>query len=776
MGKSGRILFMKHPLKFTLLVIAVVNVLVIVPVMGVLHHIRDQIETRATTDLRNLAWSLEQTIDTHLAQQGLAAAIDPSHMTSRLAGLHLDAQAYIELRDERLGLLARYPTPALATGRTANDSLPAPFANALRHQPDEGQFITDGMLNHYRRLTRAPLYLNIVVAQADVLGPWHQGIRAALIGLSFFALASLLAGMLLVHAWQRHGKTARSLSSSRQALQDSETRWRKIFDQSPIGAAVATPQGQLLNVNETLCRLLDTPRDVLLTKRLDELMPTDEARINTEHIQQLLTGQNEHFSRESRCLNHQGEPLWVHLSMSLSHDSNGAPQHLLPIFQDIGATKEAQAQINFLAFHDALTGLPNRELAKDRLDHAIAYATRVNSGIGLLHLDLDHFQAINDSLGHPVGDALLKKVAAKLLECVRDTDTVSRLGGDEFLIILANVVDPEIISSIAVKVQEKLASTFKIGEHELTTSVSIGIAVYPDDGKDFDMLLKKADTALYKAKEHGRNNHQFYTEQMNSEAVEYLKIRNGLRQALINDEFLLHYQPQINLADGRVVGVESLIRWRHPELGILQPGRFISIAEDSGLIVPIGDWVLKAACRQAVEWQRAGLPDIVVAVNLSAVQFRRGDIEKSVLQALSESGLEPQFLELELTESILIQDADKALDTLHRLKAMGMKLSIDDFGTGYSSLSYLKRFNVDKLKIDQSFVRDMANNRNDAAIVQAIIQMARSLNLQVIAEGVEDENLAALLHSQQCNEAQGYHYARPLAPAAFADYMKGLNH
>ena len=325
-----------------------------------------------------------------------------------------------------------------------------------------------------------------------------------------------------------------------------------------------------------------------------------------------------------------------------------------------------------------------------------------------------------------------------------------------------------------MKVQETLGATFRIQGHELTTSVSIGITVYPDDGRDFDILLKKADTALYKAKENGRNAYQFYTEQMNNEAVEYLKIRNGLRQALIHDEFLLHYQPQINLADGKVVGVEALIRWRHPELGVLQPSRFITIAEDSGLIVPIGDWALRQACKQAVEWRRIGLPPIIVAVNLSAVQFKRGDIEKSVLQALHESGHDPNYLELELTESILIQDTSRAMDTLTRLKEMGMKLSIDDFGTGYSSLSYLKRLNVDKLKIDQSFVRDMVNNKNDAAIVQAIIQMARSLGLQVIAEGVEDEQLVSMLFHQQCHEAQGYHFARPMAPGAFVDYMANI--
>ncbi len=596
-----------------------------------------------------------------------------------------------------------------------------------------------------------------------------------LAGWLIFLTISIVVARHLSNIWTAQSSSISALKDVAHELHEKEQRWHKLFEQSSLGAAVMTPDGVLHNVNEALCRMLGYPREELLSKNIQLVVHAEELPNEREQQQRMLSGEIEQYRGECRLLARDGSVIWTHVSMSLVHDAVGQPLHFLPMFEDIGSRKAAEERINHLAYHDALTDLPNRQLAKDRLDHAIAYAAREKSGVAVLHLDLDHFKAINDSLGHPVGDALIQEVAIKLKHCVRDTDTIARLGGDEFLIILSNVIDPEIISSIAVKVQETLGTTFKVQGHELTTSVSIGITVYPDDGKDFDILLKKADTALYKAKENGRNAYQFYTEQMNSEAVEYLKIRNGLRQGLINEEFLLHYQPQINLADGKVVGVEALIRWRHPEMGVLQPGRFIHIAEDSGLIVPIGDWALKHACQQAVAWRNAGLPPIVVAVNLSAVQFKRGDIEKSVIQALNESGHDPNYLELELTESILIDDTDRALETLKRLKAMGMKLSIDDFGTGYSSLSYLKRFNVDKLKIDQSFVREMATDKNDAAIVSAIIQMARSLNLQVIAEGVEDERLVALLHGQQCHEAQGYHFARPMAPAAFIDYMMTMN-
>ncbi len=433
--------------------------------------------------------------------------------------------------------------------------------------------------------------------------------------------------------------------------------------------------------------------------------------------------------------------------------------------------EESRREIEFLAYHDVLTGLPNQLLVKDRLTHAIAHAARSNAKVALLFLDLDNFKAINDSLGHPVGDALLKAVANRLRDCVRDTDTISRQGGDEFLITLPEVWVVDDIAAFAEKLLEKLSGAFTIETHELSTSVSIGIALYPDDSQDFDTLLKKADTAMYEAKDAGRNTYRFFNERMNIEASEYLRIRNGLRRALENGEFVLYYQPQIDLGSGAVIGAEALIRWRHPELGLVPPGRFIPIAEDSGLIVPIGEWVLHEACWQVAAWQAAGLPDLTVAVNLSAVQFKRGDVERTVTGALKESAIDPAFLELELTESILIKDTESVLATVRRLKALGVKLSIDDFGTGYSSLSYLKRFNVDKLKIDQSFIRDLAVDPENEAIVRAVIQMARSLNLRTVAEGVEAENILDSLRSYGCDEAQGYYFARPLPAVEFERYV-----
>ena len=438
---------------------------------------------------------------------------------------------------------------------------------------------------------------------------------------------------------------------------------------------------------------------------------------------------------------------------------------------DITERKQAEQRIEFLAYNDPLTGLPNRVLLEDRLAQAIAQAERKRNGLALVFMDLDNFKKINDSLGHAAGDALLKEVAARLKSCVRDTDTLSRQGGDEFVLILRDLHGAESSLPVLTKVMEKLQEPYVCEGNEISTSASLGVAVYPQDGSDFDILRKKADMAMYRAKEAGRNTYRFFDEAMDEEAVEHLLMRSGLRRAIERGEFVLHYQPQVDIASGRVIGAEALLRWEHPEFGLVYPDRFIPVAEDSGLIVPIGAWVIQEACRQTRRWQEAGLPELVMAVNLSAMQFRRGAIEDTVAQALADSGLMPALLELELTESILLQDVEQVMTSLQRLKQLGVQLAIDDFGTGYSSLSYLKRFDIDKLKIDRSFVRDLVSDPDDAAIVRAIIQMAHSLGLKVIAEGVETAELLLQLRSFGCDEAQGYHYARPMPAADFERFL-----
>jgi len=554
------------------------------------------------------------------------------------------------------------------------------------------------------------------------------------------------------------------------ALRASEERFSVAFRAAPHAASIArASDGRFIEVNDKYEKYFGWTRADLIGKTSTELCLWPDVATREQWVEALQC--------EKTLLDF--ETVWRHkhggvrqISLSAEYIEIEGEPHILAFIQDITERKESEARIEYLAHHDALTGLPNGVLFRDRFALAAAWAERADAKVALLFLDLDHFKSINDTLGHPAGDALLKLVAQRLRECVRETDTISRLGGDEFLIAITNIVDPQSVNQTSTKILEALARPFELDGRELTNTLSIGIAVWPDDGCDFDTLLKKADTALYQAKGAGRNTCRYYAEQMNVDALEHLQMRAALHRALENDEFLLHYQPQIDLASKRVVGVEALLRWNRGKQELVPPARFIPAAEESGLIVPIGDWVLREACEQARRWQSQGLPEMTMAVNLSAVQFRRGDLERSVAHALSFSWLDPALLELELTESLLLDDAEEVLATVRRLKSLGVQLSIDDFGTGYSSLAYLKRFAVDKLKIDQSFVRDIATDPDDAAIVRAIVSMAHTLKLKVIAEGVESEEIGRYLGVYHCDEAQGYYYARPMPANQFADWLK----
>ncbi|WP_251972893.1 putative bifunctional diguanylate cyclase/phosphodiesterase [Sphaerotilus microaerophilus] len=446
--------------------------------------------------------------------------------------------------------------------------------------------------------------------------------------------------------------------------------------------------------------------------------------------------------------------------------------------REIGIRREAEERSEFLAYHDALTRLPNRRLAADRFRGAAAQGQRSGSRVALLFIDLDNFKAINDSLGHLYGDVLLTATARRLVESVRGIDTVSRQGGDEFLILLTDVGDAESLTPLIERLLERIQEPCRHEGHELISCASIGVALYPDDGEDFDTLLKKADMAMYRAKGAGRNTFRFFDTHMDAEVEERLRLRNGLHRALDAGTLLLHYQPVVNLATGAMEGVEALIRWRGEDGQFIPPARFIPVAEESGLIVSIGDWVLGEACRQAARWHADGHTGMKVAVNLSALQFRRGDVERSVVEALRKSGLPGHALTLELTESILISDTEQVLSVIRNLKRLGVRLAIDDFGTGYSSLSYLKRLAVDTLKIDRSFVGDLARDPDDAAIVAAVVTMAHSLGLLTVAEGVEDEETRRQLHALGCDHAQGYHFARPLPAAEITRLLSeaGLPH
>ena len=427
----------------------------------------------------------------------------------------------------------------------------------------------------------------------------------------------------------------------------------------------------------------------------------------------------------------------------------------------------ADQRVVHMAHHDALTGLPNRTLLSDRVGQAIARAHRRGGKLAVLFLDLDRFKNVNDSLGHAIGDLLLTAVAVRLTACLREEDTAARLGGDEFIISLPDVADPAEAASVAGRILAELAKPFKIGQHQLHADGSIGIALYPADGNTAETLMRNADTAMYHAKESGRANYQFFSTQMTERVSRRLSTESDLRRALERGEFNLHYQPLVNLAAARIEGAEALLRWPQSGQRVMGPAEFIPIAEDTGLIIPLGEWVLLEACSQAQAWQ-AQHPGLRIAVNLSARQFRQKDLSGMIERVLGETGLAPGLLELELTESMLMHHAEETVMILQRLDEMGVRLAIDDFGTGYSSLSYLKRFPIHTLKIDRSFVCDISTDPDDAAIVTAIVAMARSLNLNVIAEGVETEEQAVFLRSLACHQAQGYHFGRPMAATDFA--------
>jgi diguanylate cyclase (GGDEF)-like protein len=439
---------------------------------------------------------------------------------------------------------------------------------------------------------------------------------------------------------------------------------------------------------------------------------------------------------------------------------------------EVHERQEAEKQVQFLAYYDALTGLPNRALLRDRMTVAMAGARRRREKIAVLFLDLDNFKMVNDSLGHPVGDLLLKEVASRLRAQVREQDTVARLGGDEFVIVLTTVGRDADSAITAERIVSEMARTFSIQGHELDVTCSLGISLFPDHAADIDALLQSADVAMYSAKQSGRNCFHYFTPEMNAQATQRLTLENGLRHALERNELFLMYQPQVDMQTGNIIGSEALLRWQHPELGLVPPDKFIPLAESSGAIIAIGEWVLKQACAQAQQWLSQGLPPVPVSVNVSPVQFRQRGFAQFVKNTLQETALAPHLLELELTEGLILSSAEVARTVLQDLREMGIRLSIDDFGTGYSNLSYLRQFPVYKLKIDRSFVQDLATNSDDAAITGTIISMARSLNLKVIAEGVETEEQMSFLRTHHCDEFQGYYFSKPLMANDFAENLR----
>lgn len=536
-------------------------------------------------------------------------------------------------------------------------------------------------------------------------------------------------------------------------------------------AAANAPEYPITYVNPAFERITGYAGEDVLGRNGRFMLGNDREQLG---LQEILAAFREEREGNAVLRNYRkdGSLFWNELSISPVRDESGHVSHFVGIINDITERKLYEEQLEFQANHDGLTGLPNRNLLADRIGQALTYAERYRKLVAVLFVDLDHFKFINDSLGHDMGDRLLQIVGQRLTECVRSIDTVARHGGDEFVMVLPDLTESEDAAKVAQKMQDAVGQPFKIGEHEFVVSCSTGISIYPRDGEDAQTLLKNADAAMYHAKEHGRNNFQFFTSSLNDRIVARLAMEKHLRMALERDEFVLHYQPQVDLRTGRITGMESLIRWNSPELGFIPPDSFIPLAEETGLIVPIGEWVIRTSCAQNKAWQDAGLAPLVMAINLSPRQFREEGLAESIAAIVQDTGLEPRYLELEIIESLVMHDVDSALAILRKLKELGAQLTMDDFGTGYSSLSYLKRFPFDKMKIDKSFVRDITNDPDSAAITRAIITMAHSLNLRVIAEGIETEGQLGYLRSQDCDEMQGFYFSRPVPAPEFEKLMR----
>lgn len=640
----------------------------------------------------------------------------------------------------------------------------AMFTHALSSplKVDEGSIVSltgicavkaddNGNPSEFEVILRSPEDMRVISSP-----PWLNSQRA-LIVLFFLGLAMCaVAGWVVILRRRVHRQTEIITKKLKNELA-LEERYRTIFERNLTGLYVAERSGKILDCNEACARILGyRSRDALLKDniRAERVIRTLHENASDDSF---TVGTEQSFEKPD------GTHGWLLCSLRAVQQAEGGLTAFEGSLVDITQRKLAEEQIQFLAYFDSLTGLPNRTLVQDRLAQAVAVARRRCEKIGVLYLDVDGFKIINDCLGHSFGDELLQQIAQRLHACAREADTVARLGGDEFLIALGPIDSSSDAGLVAERIARELNPPFELHGHSLTVTCSIGISVFPDHGKDVESLIKNADAAMYASKNMGRNTFSFFSEEMTEQAIERLQIGNFLRTAIEREELYLVFQPEFDLRTGRVSCWEALLRWKHPDLGMVPPDKFIPVAETNGMIVPIGEWVLRTACHHARCWHDAG-NKIPVAVNVSAVQFRQTGFCDQVKRVLDETGLDPEYLELEITESLLLATEDLRFEVLNQLKTFGVRLAIDDFGTGYSSLSYLKQFPVSKLKIDRSFIRDLQHNGNEEAITAAIIQMAKCLNLKVTAEGVENERQLRILREHGCDDVQGFLFSKPLRP------------
>lgn len=539
-----------------------------------------------------------------------------------------------------------------------------------------------------------------------------------------------------------------------------------------IGIGHVADGGRFIHANRKLCDMLGYTREELQELTVKQISHAEDTNVTDQARSGLRSGSLESFKCEKRYIRKDGTPIWVGLTIATKRDLQGMPMYDVSIVEDISARKEAEARVQYLATHDEMTGLANRALFTQLLKHAFETGRRYSRTFALLFIDLDRFKQINDSLGHAGGDLLLKEMAARFIACVRSSDVVARLGGDEFVVLVQEVAGKQQIAAVARNILAAAIKPLQIFGQEVRVTASVGISTFPGDGEDEQMLMKNADIAMYQAKEEGKNNFQFYTAALKSNTVEKLALESHLRHAVERCEFDVFYQAKVGIQTGEIRGVEALLRWSNATLGHVSPAQFIPLAEETGMIIPIGRWVIRKACEQIRNWNGQALPPVCISVNLSPRQFSDPELVPFIKRTLMETGIETGRLELEITESMVMHNAERSLQKLNEIKALGIRIAIDDFGTGYSSLSQLKKFPVDTLKVDRSFIREIQTDEEDRAITSAIITMGKTLGLTVVAEGVETAEQQSFLCSNGCDEIQGYYFSKPIPCADFERLLR----
>jgi diguanylate cyclase (GGDEF)-like protein/PAS domain S-box-containing protein len=563
----------------------------------------------------------------------------------------------------------------------------------------------------------------------------------------------------------------RSLALER--LRASEELFSSTVELAAIGISHVAKDGRFIHVNRSLCEMLGYSREELLALNVKQISHPEDQNVTDEAKKRLLAGDTDSIRMEKRYLRKDGTPVWVRINVALNRALDGTPLYDISAVEDISERKRVEERVQYLATHDEMTGLPNRTMFAQMLGHAIKRARRKRgSQLAVLFIDLDRFKIVNDSLGHDAGDELLKHVADRFRAALRSCDVLARLGGDEFVVLLEELREPAQAAQVARKLLSAAIQPLDITGQECRVTASIGISTFPADAADAQALMKNADAAMYHAKEEGKNNYQFHSPATSSLSIERLALETNLRRALERNELKLQYQAQVSAQTGEITGAEALLRWWSQDLGAVPPARFIPLAEDTGLIIPIGNWVLATACAQNVAWQQAGLPPIRMAVNISPRQFKDHNLTRDIAAALEQSGMAPELLELEITEGVIMHDVHQAVRQLHAIKEMGVRLAIDDFGTGYSSLAQLKRLPIDTLKVDRSFIREIPRDLEDNTITEAVIAMGKTLGVTVVAEGVETAEQRNFLSSRACNELQGFLFSKPCDPEALAEMLK----